>query len=323
MTQVAINGPARRWQSTLPITTVSGTPQYTIPAGSTLLQFTSYGSLLAGLNPNLTDETGTVKSVNSQMVDFGFLESQLRLLTRSLRLAELGDPPDLILARWGPNNGYPYATPTGMNTGQSMGALRWMPAVNAFGATPDVTPGGSLQVDAATISVRTVEVPRDTTGTGVYAVGSNMSISVAPVGGTAVEVMRLLSTGHFWLGTQTIAAASDTALLTLFTEAIGTKGLIVRGFAGQTADLFDVQDSGGTSYLRVAANKTITLYDGSKINAGTTTGLMVANLGGAAGQKLGFFGVTPVVQPLLATGAAHTVDDVITTLQTLGLCRQS
>lgn len=40
-------------------------------------------------------------------------------------------------------------------------------------------------------------------------------------------------------------------------------------------------------------------------------------------SKIGFFGKTPIAQPLLATGAGHTVDDVITVLQALGLCKQS
>lgn len=55
----------------------------------------------------------------------------------------------------------------------------------------------------------------------------------------------------------------------------------------------------------------------------TVTGTKIGTVGGAAGQKLGFFAATPIVQPLLATGAAHTVDDVITVLQNLGLCRQT
>jgi hypothetical protein len=55
----------------------------------------------------------------------------------------------------------------------------------------------------------------------------------------------------------------------------------------------------------------------------TTTGTQLATVGGASGQKLAFWGSTPIVQPLLATGASHTVDDVITVLQNLGLVRQS
>ncbi len=43
----------------------------------------------------------------------------------------------------------------------------------------------------------------------------------------------------------------------------------------------------------------------------------------AAGVRLGFYGVTPVARAVLATGAGHTVDDVITALQNLGLVKQS
>lgn len=53
---------------------------------------------------------------------------------------------------------------------------------------------------------------------------------------------------------------------------------------------------------------------------GTTTG---TKLGTAAAQKLGFWNATPVVQQVFATGAAHTVDELITLLQTLGLCKQA
>lgn len=62
------------------------------------------------------------------------------------------------------------------------------------------------------------------------------------------------------------------------------------------------------------------LGDGVYFQLGTVTG---TRIGTAASQKLGFFGVTPVAQPVLATGAGATVDDVISLLQTLGLCRQS
>ncbi len=41
------------------------------------------------------------------------------------------------------------------------------------------------------------------------------------------------------------------------------------------------------------------------------------------GDKIGFYGVTPISRAVLATGASHTVDDVITALQNLGLVKQS
>jgi len=67
----------------------------------------------------------------------------------------------------------------------------------------------------------------------------------------------------------------------------------------------------------------ITLADAHNLVTGTTTGMKIGTVGGASGQKLGFFNQTPIVQPLLATGAGKVVDDVITVLQNLGLCRQS
>lgn len=66
-----------------------------------------------------------------------------------------------------------------------------------------------------------------------------------------------------------------------------------------------------------------TFTEGQNVALGTTTGTQWGTAGGAAGQKQGWWGVTPIVQPLLATGAGATVDNVITTLQNLGLCRQA
>jgi hypothetical protein len=65
---------------------------------------------------------------------------------------------------------------------------------------------------------------------------------------------------------------------------------------------------------------TLVLRDGGNVETGTTTGSIISV---SPSQRLGFWGVTPVVQQVLATGAGHTVDDVIALLQTLGLCRQS
>jgi len=44
---------------------------------------------------------------------------------------------------------------------------------------------------------------------------------------------------------------------------------------------------------------------------------------GDTASKVGFFGVTPVVKPLLATGGGATADNIITVLQSLGLVKQS
>lgn len=64
----------------------------------------------------------------------------------------------------------------------------------------------------------------------------------------------------------------------------------------------------------------MTISDAGHIVLGATTG---TKIGTATGQKLGFWNATPVVQQVLATGGGATVDNVISLLQTLGLCKQS
>lgn len=72
----------------------------------------------------------------------------------------------------------------------------------------------------------------------------------------------------------------------------------------------------GTVYF----DQGLTITDAKNIALATTTG---TKIGTATGQKLGFWNATPVVQQVLATGAGATVDNVISLLQTLGLCKQS
>ena len=74
-----------------------------------------------------------------------------------------------------------------------------------------------------------------------------------------------------------------------------------------------------TEVLRLGIN-TLTLLDAVNVAMNTTTG---TKIGTATGQKLAFWNQTPVVQQVLATGAGATVDNVISLLQTLGLCKQS
>jgi len=64
----------------------------------------------------------------------------------------------------------------------------------------------------------------------------------------------------------------------------------------------------------------LTLDNAKNIVCGTGTG---TKIGTATGQKIGFWGATPVAQQVFATGASHTVDELITALQTLGLFKQS
>lgn len=85
------------------------------------------------------------------------------------------------------------------------------------------------------------------------------------------------------------------------------------GSTGATAqplvDVFEITNSLLVSYT-----------DSVNLAFGSTGG---TKIGTATTQKIGFWNATPVVQQVLATGGGATADNIISLLQTLGLCRQS
>ena len=102
--------------------------------------------------------------------------------------------------------------------------------------------------------------------------------------------------------------------------------LIGTGGTGSSGNLYFF--TGGltsSTYIKltISSGGVFTYKDGVNFVFGTTTGSQIGTVGGSGGQKIGFWGATPVIQPLLATGTSKTVDNVITVLQTLGLVRQS
>lgn len=186
-------------------------------------------------------------------------------------------------------------------------------------------------------------------------------LDVFSSGPTATSDFGIRAIGHFGISTNNSATPSvvvTTAGLVGINKptSIGgqhhvvagtssTVGGIYQGAASQSGDLLQQQNSVGTVLSRVdsAGNiittqtlyadsisgnastswnslGSITMSDAKNLIFNTTTG---TKLGTATGQKLGFWNATPVVQQVLATGAGRTVDDVITFLQTVGLCKQS
>ncbi len=79
-------------------------------------------------------------------------------------------------------------------------------------------------------------------------------------------------------------------------------------------------DGGNVVRLTISGAGLFSLWDGANFVLGTSTG---TKWGTATGQKQAWWGATPVVQQVLATGAGATVDNVISLLQTLGLCKQA
>ena len=73
-----------------------------------------------------------------------------------------------------------------------------------------------------------------------------------------------------------------------------------------------------TEMFSVVTIAGLTITDATDIALGTTTG---TKIGTATDQKLGFFGVTPIVQPIVATDAV--VATLIEKLTLLGLIKNS
>lgn len=67
---------------------------------------------------------------------------------------------------------------------------------------------------------------------------------------------------------------------------------------------------------RYTIERLLQMLDGRNIQVGVSTGTKIATTGGATGQKLGFFGATPVVQQ---TGVAVTAGGIHAALVSLGL----
>lgn len=114
----------------------------------------------------------------------------------------------------------------------------------------------------------------------------------------------------------------ETSTEGLFETAAQIDARTTSATAGAVSAVLDfkVPDVGVIATPLVIAAASLEIADAVDIFTGTTTG---TKLPSGTAQMLGFWGQTPVVQQVLATGGGATVDDVIGLLQTLGLCRQS
>lgn len=125
-----------------------------------------------------------------------------------------------------------------------------------------------------------------------------------------------------WLQKQTAGGTINSGIV-LDGDGVGSDIVLGDGqdvsfrYSGTQTELVNLV---GTGVFDVQMDLSLTAQN---IVTDTTTGMKIGTVGGASGQLLGFFGQTPIVQPVLATGAGNTVDNVITVLQNLGLVRQA
>ena len=141
--------------------------------------------------------------------------------------------------------------------------------------------------------------------------GGAFFVSTAPGAAynSPVERLRITSAGNVGIG----VTDPDTKL-----EIFKAGNQLKLSFDATDNAIFAVDINGDLTIIPSGSN--FIIPDAKNIALNTTTG---SKLGTATGQKLGFWGITPVVQQVLATGGGATVDNVISLLQTLGLCKQA
>lgn len=82
---------------------------------------------------------------------------------------------------------------------------------------------------------------------------------------------------------------------------------------------------GGGGTLTLSQNAAQLIFAGTIAQIQAVTGPLYLTAGGGVqiSGAVGFNGTSPLAAPVLATGALHTVDDVIAMLQAYGLCTQT
>ena len=119
-------------------------------------------------------------------------------------------------------------------------------------------------------------------------------------------------------GTESIKGVQGGADVAITPTLVGNFAAKSPVFSG-TVNFTGVTITGSPTWSSAQTFPGINLSAGNLVTD-TSTGTQIAT---ATGQKLGFWGHAPAVQQVLATGAGKAVDDVITFLQAIGLCKQS
>jgi len=207
-------------------------------------------------------------------------------------------------------------------------------AANSFTGSQTIS-GGGAAITFNQNAGSDVAITNTTAGTSAFA-------GFTATNGSAVGQVLALSASYTavaaWTNKLLLASTGSSGIVINAREAAGTIGFFT-GATGGTAkwtiqstghiiagtdNSYDIGAAGATRPRTVYVGTSvvvpsITLSDGNVV-LGTAAG---TQLGTATGQKLSFWGVTPVVQQVFATGTGKTVDNLITLLQTLGLCKQS
>ena len=198
-----------------------------------------------------------------------------------------------------------YQTPTGTVT--MTGALQ---IANTFGVSMADVTTGTQRVVLTKDSGNVVRLQQKAAASMVLMPGSGQELVIRNAAESVNALAMFDSTTNVTIGDNTdanyrlnVSRSGSAGTLQAYdaTASTGVTKVNIREGAGQST----------TPALNVFANN------------GTTVRLQAGPDGVKLDGNLGFYGTTPIARQLFATGAAHTVDELITVLQNLGLLRQS
>ncbi len=187
--------------------------------------------------------------------------------------------------------------------------------------TPGTQETGNINIDGAiladSLNVTTV------TATTLAGNGSGLtSLNASALGSGTVSDSRLSANVALLNASNSFSVGQ-----TILSGAAGTTGLIVKGAASQTANLFEIQNSTGSALAYISSSGDIFanryIYASSQLYTDRLTGysapyVTLQNTGGqdtnfilgtstgtkigtGTSQKLGFWNATPIVQPIAST----------------------
>lgn len=141
--------------------------------------------------------------------------------------------------------------------------------------------------------------------------------------GTTKTYIRTVSTVNNYIGLRILHdGVSDTTGYAMYCEkqGAGVNNIAAYIAASGGTHNYAIITGGGNSGFGIASPTHLVHVNGTFKAVGDAT------LAGALdhdGTTVGFFGTAPIAQAQLATGVGHSVDDVITALQNLGLVKQA
>lgn len=305
------NSAKLRYKSGVAVTNYTR-PANVIAAGTIVLEMDPSGNVLIG--PNVHVQADRAGNDDFDIPDWFYkADTRVQYFRAGVKIAQIGDPPDLTLACAGPDNAEPDATPQGVLSGKALGTIHFKGWFTPNGQTPPA-PGGNWHADSVTILAFATE--NNVQGAGTYSQGGELVIRTT-ANGTETPTDRIVL-GHS--GYMALLSSGFTKANAL---SLGSRGNVLAGedvwarsnqsqqvkigAVGPSSEAGVLFGNTGTAVIYKSAADELTVADKTIFAA-------EIELDGALnhdGTTAGFFGVAPVVRPSAYTQTYATADKTL------------